>query len=60
MLISYRIYKGIVTKMSVIRSGGVMMAATSIMMRNECLRYFESISDVMMPSFDKAKAMTGS
>ena len=60
MLISYRIYKGIVTKMSVIRSGGVMMAATSIMMRNECLRYFESISDVMMPSFDKAKAITGS
>ena len=32
-----------VTKMRVIRSGGVMMAATSIMMRNECLRYFESI-----------------
>ena len=49
-----------VTRMRGIRSGGVMMAATSIMMRNECLRYFESISDVMMPSFDKAKAMTGS
>ena len=49
-----------VTRMRVIKSGGVMIAATSIMMRNECLRYFESISDVMMPSFDKAKAMTGS
>ena len=49
-----------VTKMRVIRSGGVMMAATSIMTRNECFRYFESISDVMMPSFDNAKAMTGS
>ena len=60
MLISYRRYRGIVTKMRVIKSGGVMMAATSIMMRNECLRYLESISDVMMPSFDKAKAMTGS
>ena len=31
-----RRYKGIVTKMSVIRSGGVMMAATSMIMRNEC------------------------
>ena len=49
-----------VTRMRVIKSGGVMMAATSIMMRNECLRYLESISDVMMPSFDNAKAMTGS
>ena len=60
MLISYNRYRGMVTRMSVIRSGGVMMAATSIMMRNECLRYFESISDVMIPSLDKAKAMTGS
>ena len=60
MLISYRRYNGIVTKMRVIRSGGEMIAATSIMMRNECLRYLESISEVMMPSLDKAKAMTGS
>ena len=60
MLISYRRYKGIVTKMRVIRSGGVMMAATSMIMRNECLRYLESISDVMIPSFDDAKAMSGS
>ena len=36
MLISYRRYKGIVTKMRVIKSGGVMMAATSMIMRNEC------------------------
>ena len=55
MLISYNRYRGMVTRMSVIRSGGVMMAATSIMMRNECLRYFESISDVMIPSLDTAK-----
>lgn len=55
MLISYRRYKGIVTKMRVIKSGGVMMAATSMIMRNECLRYFESISDVMIPSLDTAK-----
>ena len=41
MLISYRRYRGIVTRMRVIRSGGVMMAATSIMIRNECFRYFE-------------------
>ena len=60
MLISYRRYKGIVTKMRVIKSGGVMMAATSMIMRNECLRYLESISDVMIPSFDNAKAMSGS
>ena len=55
MLISYRRYRGIVTKMRVIKSGDVMMAATSIMMRNECFRYFESISDVMIPSLDTAK-----
>ena len=60
MLLSYRRYNGIVTKMRVIKSGGVIMAATSIMMRNECFRYLESISDVMMPSFDNANAMTGS
>ena len=53
MLISYRRYNGIVTKMRVIKSGGVMMAATSIIMRKECFRYFESISDVMIPSFVK-------
>ena len=60
MLISYNRYKGMVPRMRVIKSGGVMMAATSMIMRNECLRYFESISDVMIPSLDKAKAMTGS
>ena len=60
MLISYNRYKGMVTRMRVIKSGGVMMAATSMIMRNECLRYLESISDVMIPSLDKAKAMTGS
>ena len=50
MLISYNRYRGMVTRMSVIRSGGVMMAATSIMMRNECLRYLDSICDVMILS----------
>ena len=60
MLISYNRYKGMVTRMRVIKSGDVMMAATSMIMRNECLRYLESIFDVMIPSFDIAKAMSGS
>ena len=48
-----------VTKMRVIKSGGVITAATSIMMRNECLRYFDSISEDTNPSFVNAKAITG-
>ena len=38
MLTSYNMYNGIVTRTSVIKSGGVITAATSIMMINECLR----------------------
>ena len=60
MLISYNRYKGMVTKIRVIKSGGVMMAATSMMIRKECLRYFERMSEEMNPSFANAKAMTGS
>ena len=48
-----------VTKIRVIKSGGVITAATSIMMRNECFRYFDSISEDTNPSFVNAKAITG-
>ena len=60
MLNSYNRYNGIVTKISVIRSGGVIIAATTIMMRNAYLRYLESISDVIKPIFANTKAKTGS
>lgn len=59
MLTSYSKYNGMVTKMRVIKSGGVITAATSIMMRNECFRYFDSISEETNPSFVNAKAITG-
>ncbi len=36
------------------------MAATSMIIIKECLRYLDSISDEMNPSFAKAKAITGS
>ena len=49
-----------VTKTRVIKSGGVITAATSIIMRNECFRYLDSMSEVMIPSFANTKAMTGS
>ena len=38
ILTSYSKYNGMVTKMRVIKSGGVITAATSIIMRNECFR----------------------
>ena len=59
MLISYRRYKGIVTNINVIKSGGVIIAATNIMTMNECLRYWASISEVTMPSLPRKKAMMG-
>ncbi len=37
----------------------MIIAATNIMIMKECLRYFESISDVINPSFAKIKAMYG-
>ena len=49
-----------VTSISVIKSGGVMMAATSIIARKECLRYWESMSEVTTPILPRKKAMTGS
>ena len=54
MLASYNKYNGTVTKIRVIKSGGVITAATSIIMRNECFRYFDSISEEMIPSFVNA------
>ena len=38
MLTSYNKYSGMVTKTNVIRSGGVMMAATTMMMTKACFR----------------------
>ena len=38
ILTSYSKYNGMVTKTRVIKSGGVITAATSIIMRNECFR----------------------
>lgn len=49
-----------VTRISVIKSGGVMIAATNIMMRKECLRYWESISEVITPILPRKKAIMGS
>ena len=59
ILTSYSKYNGMVTRIRVIKSGGVITAATSIMMRNECFRYFNSISEDTNPSFVNAKAITG-
>lgn len=39
-LTSYNKYNGMVTSTKVIKSGGVIIAATSIMIINACLLYF--------------------
>lgn len=49
-----------VTKISVIKSGGVMMAATNIMTKKECFRYFDNNSDDTKPNLPRKKAITGS
>ena len=48
-----------VTRIKVIRSGAVMIAATNIMTINECLRYLASISDEITPNLPRKKAITG-
>lgn len=53
-------YKGIVTSISVIKSGGVMIAATNIIRIKACLRYLANKAESTNPSFVKAKTMTGS
>ena len=48
-----------VTSINVIKSGGVIIAATSMMTTKECLRYWASIADVMTPILPRKKAITG-
>lgn len=60
MLISYKPYIGIVTNMSVKMSGGVIMAATIIIIMNAYDRYFFNVPTSINPIFPSTKAMTGS
>ncbi len=48
-----------VTSISVIKSGGVMIAATSIMMIKECFLYLDNRSDVTKPNLPRKNAITG-
>ena len=48
-----------VTRIRVIKSGGVMMAATSMMTMSACFRYLESIHEETTPNFPRKKATTG-
>ncbi len=45
--------------MRVIKSGGVMMAATIIITMNECLRYSDNMAEVTTPIFPRKNAITG-
>ena len=47
-LISYNKYNGIVTKIRVIKSGGVIIAATIIMIINACFLYFANINTLLI------------
>ena len=49
-----------VTKTKVIKSGGVMIAATTMMTRKAYLRYCFNIEAVTISSLPKKNAMTGS
>gem|GEM_PF-5094364 len=49
-----------VTRTSVIKSGGVMIAAIIIITIKACRRYFEVISELTAPIFPRKKAITGS
>lgn len=59
-LISYNRYNGIATNTSVITSGGVIIAATSIIIKKACLRYFAKTGYEMNPIFAILHMMTGS
>lgn len=48
-----------VTKMRVIKSGGVMIAATSMIIKKAYLRYCAIIAAVTTLSLPKKKAITG-
>ena len=60
MLTSYNKYRGTVTNTNVIRSGGVITAATIIMVRNACLRYADSMLPVIILILASTNAMMGS
>jgi hypothetical protein len=53
-------YNGNATRISVIKSGGVMMAANNIMIISACFRYLDSILALIIPIFAKIYAMIGS
>ena len=59
-LISYSIYNGIVTNIRVIKSGGVIIAATAIIVKNACFLYFANMLYDTNPIFVKTDIITGS
>ena len=48
-----------VTNINVIRSGGVIIAATNMIMTNECLRYLANVLEVTIPILPRKNAITG-
>ena len=58
-LTSYSKYNGIVTNIRVIKSGGVIIAAISMMMIKACFLYFANSCEDMNPNFAKKNIMTG-
>ena len=58
-LTSYSKYNGIVTKTRVIKSGGVIIAATSIMTIKACFLYLANSCEDMNPNFAKKNIITG-
>lgn len=59
ILISYSMYNGIETMVSVIKSGGVIIADTIIIHINACLLYCANIQDCTIPILARMKAITG-
>ena len=59
ILISYSMYNGIETMVSVIKSGGVIIADTIIIHINACLLYFANIQDCTIPILVRMKAIMG-
>ena len=58
-LTSYSKYNGIVTKTRVIKSGGVIIAATSIMTIKACFLYFAKSREEMNSNLAKKNIITG-
>ena len=59
MLSSNSKYNGMETNTRVIKSGGVIIAPTNIIIINACFQYFDSTSEDTTPIFANAKAITG-